>query len=500
MDLKVNNYLHSLNYNPATPQSGKIELFDVRTLQLDRNESISFKEMEILPIDYKNDLRKVFLSAINKNGVQKEIKEKNATSISLKIINDKLVYKLDGSKDYKTLNDEKVQKAFKRTARNIKKYLKNVGTLKEKEFNISTVDENIIKSGPSDIEKVSNKIFKKIKKSNTEWSLWTIWACELRGAFQKTSNFLGIDINWRILPKGMDDALGYMFGSLGILSGIKLERNSRKIEDTEGQRDGRHKITRNVIAMIGGTIDCIAKTLAITGKTLAKVILSGFASVIFIFVTIYATLRYLYFNLKALAFKYKFSKYTENNKLNEQQKIMSSLKFLKNKITVTKKEAVNIIKKIRKQNPTFSDYKIKKVAHEQIAKKLLTKIKRFERRVGPKIANMMQKDIDEILKNPTNLKNIEKAHEILKKVKTRNDLMVHENKWYAIASLLQGLEIILFIVFGYITLAALIGGISSTIVLIMLGAYFYRKHIKVEGKEDKSMLDENLDLIIDPSK
>ncbi len=499
MSLKVNNDLHFINSDPAKNVNKKIEVFDIGNFQLDQDVTISSKEMEILPHNYKADIRNIFLKVINKNKVQKEIEEKNATSISLKVIDGKLVYKLDSSKNYQNVQDEKIQKAFQKIAKNIKSYLNNVGALKEKQTAISKVDKDIIQTSPKDVEKISKEILRKMKKSDTEWSLWAVWACSLRKAFQKICVFLDIKINWKVIPPGIDDTLAYLFAFFGILNGIEIQRDSKKIGDLEGQKDGRYKILRNALAIIGSTFDFIGKTFAIAYGVLMTIILSIVASSILTVVTILASLKYLYLAVHANRFKNKFTKYTENEKLNQKQRIEAALKFLKSKVSVTEQEACKIIDKVRKQNKTVSDYKIKKIAHEEIAKKLLTKIKRFERRVGSGIVGPIQENVDKILQDLQDPKNIKKAQIILEKVKSKNNLTIQENKWYLIATLLQTLEIVLLIVFGFTALAALMGGLSSVIVVVIIAAYLYRKHIQKEKDLDKCILDENLKFLAEPA-
>lgn len=498
MSLKVSNDLHSLNSSFGTSLAEKTELFDISNFQLDENQAISSREMEILPIDYKNDLRNIFFSVINRSDVQKEIKKQSATTISLKTVNGKIVYKLSGSKDYKTIQDEKIQKAFKRVAIDIKQYLNNLGTVKERQLSMSKIDRDIIESCPNDVEKVSKEVFKKMKKSDSEWSLWAVWACSLRDVFDKICAFLGIKFDFEI-PQGIDDIIAYLFGFFGILNGNEIEKDSKKIGDIEGQKEGRQKILRNVLSIIGTIIDFIGKTLIQAGNALLKVVLGTIASVIFFIVTLYALLKYSYLWIEALVFKRKFSKYTENQKLTIEQRMLSALKFLKNRVTVTNEEAYDILNKVREQNPISSDYKIKKLAHDEISKKLLTKVKRFERRVGDGLVGPIQENVDKILKNPKDPNNIKKAELILKKVHYKSDLNIQENKWNAIATLFEVAQIILLVVFGYVTLAALSGALSSAISVIMIGAYFYRKHVAKEKELKSTLLDEKLDLLADPA-
>jgi len=516
MSLKTNNNFSNPSLN--TTQNGKIELFEIRNFQLSKNVCISAKEMQILPVDYKNDLRKIFLKIINKSEVKNEIRQKDATSISLKVIDNKLVYKLDGSKEYKTIQDAKVQKAFQKIAKNIKKYLRNTGTLKEKQ--ISKVDKCIISTSPSNVEKVSKEVFKKFKKSDAEWKLWVIWGNEIKSAIEKIFKVFNLEgsffTTWineiksaiekifkfsnsknLFFTNDIGDVLGYLFGLYGIFNGMEIERDSRKIKDIEGQKDGRHKIYRNILTVLGGTIEIVTENLSKVTFTLLKTILNTLASFIFILVAICSTLKYAYFAMKANLFKCKYTRYTENEKLDEVKKMLSVLRFFKNKITVTNEEARKIIKKIRKQNPISTDYKLKKTFHKEITKKLLSKIKRFERRVGSGVVSTIQQNVDEILKDPTNEKNIEKAKKILNEIKNKNNWNITENKWYAIAAILQGLEIVLVVVLGSSALTAVVGSFSSAVIVIMFSIYFYKKYFLKE--KEKCKLDENLDLLADPS-
>ena len=111
----------------------------------------------------------------------------------------------------------------------------------------------------------------------------------------------------------------------------------------------------------------------------------------------------------------------------------------------------------------------------------------------------MYKNIRAILDNTTNEKNDEKYLKIFKKVKEGNRFIFHENMWYVIATLLHGVQIILMIALGASLMAMIVGSISSSIFIMILSRWFYRKYIsKVDKEEDKVMLAENLKMLQDP--
>lgn len=500
MSLKVNNDL-SFNF-VRNNFSEKTEIFDIGSFQLEKDLSIGSKEISKLPSSMQDEIKGIFLSIVNRADVQKVINEKKSSSISLNIKDGKLFYRLQGTSEYKEVLDKKVQKCFERVALETKKYLKNIQALNEsgrKIVKISDCDKEILKSAPNDVEKVSKAMFKKMKKSDAEWSSWVIWACSLREFLEKICKFLGIKFDFKIIPDGVDSLLGYLFGVFGVFNGLEQDRDSKKIGDVEGQREGKNKVFRNALSLFGSIFDCISKALMQTVYAASKIVFGAVASIIFVVVSIYSTIRYAYSYLIALNFRSKFSKYLDNYKLTDHEKMIGALKFLKNRVTVTEDESLDIINKIRKQNPTLEPNKVKERAHIEISKKLLTKVKRFERRVGDGIVSTIHQHVDNILKDPKNADNIKRANLIFTKVKDKNLLNIQENKWYAIAALLTVSELVLLYAFGYSTLASLCGGLSSGIGAIIMGAYFYKKYLKKEKELKQTMIDQKLDLLADPA-
>lgn len=509
MNLKVENNLHFLNSHLATSQ--KTEIFNIGSFQLDDGVSISSKEMEILPLDYKNDIKNIFFSVLNKKEIQKEAEKINAVSISIKVVDGKLVYKLNGSKEFKSVLDEKIQKTFIRLAKDIRRYLNDIGSLKEKQIRMSKTDKDIIETSPKDVEKIPKKVFKKMEKSNAEWSFWALfvgtivstlekiidWLSTIKYYVIKAFSIIGIDLS-KIIPKGVDEIFSYLINVFGLLNAIEIEKDSKKIGDTEGIKDGKNKILSNVLSILKSIIDFISKTLIEVGSIIAKTVLTILATALDCIVSIYCLFKCTYSYLIQVAFRYRFSKYTENKKLTKIQRMTSALKFLKSKVTVASEEAYDIINKVREQNPNLSDYKIKKIAHEEISKKVLTKVKRFERRVGDGIAGPLQENVDKILKNPTEPNNIRKGELILNEVKKSNDLQIQENQLYAVTTVLDLMVVIISAYFGELVLTTVAGVISGAIVSGIKARTFYKKHIKREKELKKSILDEKLDYLADP--
>jgi hypothetical protein len=481
---------------------------DLTYFQLDENICISAKEIEILPDSYKNQIKSIFSKVLKNKDVLDEVKKEDASSIAIKIQNKKLAYSLDGKNENAFLSDKKIQKAFEKVTRNIKRYLKNTKTIKGRKVqDLTKIDQNIIKNRPVDIKKIkadekilkkrpSNvarvplKYFRKFKKSDAEWSLWAVWVSDIQNAVIKAFKILSMEFSFLSNIKGWDDWLGYLVGSFGIINGIENIKDAKKINDREGKYDGIHKIIRNTFAIAAGSIDWVGKVIKTAGHFVIKLALSIIASSVFLFVTLYALARFVYFDIKAIHFKKKLNEYLENDKLTDEEKKIGALNFLKDKLMVSKRKSFKILKKIRKQNPTLSDEKIEKLVHEEIKKLVVTKVKRFERRVGPNVAALIQRNIKEILKDPKNDLNIKKINTIFEKVLYKNSVTVHENTLFSLAIAFQGIELLLFIIIGF-SIPALIPGVLSTAFFAYLQGYsFYRKYILKEDKKDKKDEDE----------
>ncbi|NGX32706.1 MAG: hypothetical protein K1060chlam4_00756 [Candidatus Anoxychlamydiales bacterium] len=476
---------------------------DLTYFQLDENTCISAKEIEKLQDSYKEQIKSVFSKVLKNRDVLDGIKKIEASSISIKIQDKKLAYSLEDASESTLLSDKKTQKAFERVARNVKRYLKNTKTIKDRKVqDITIVDRNIIKGRPSDIRKIKAdekllkkrrpdiiriplKYFSKFRKADAEWSLWSVFLSDIQTFVVKAFKFISVEFSFLKNIKGWDDWLGYLVGSFGVINGIENIKDARKIDDREGKYDGIHKIIRNTFAIVGGSIDWIGKTIKTVGHVVIKLALSIIATSVFLFVTLYALARFVYFDIKAIHFKKKLNEYLKNDKLTDEEKKIGALNFLKDKLMVSKRKSFKILKKIRKQNPDLSDEKIEKLVHGEIKKLVETKVKRFERRVGSNVASLIQRNIKQILKDPNNNLNIENVNKIFEKVLYKNSLTIHGNTLFSLAIALQGIEFILFMIIGFAIPALIPGALSSMLFAYLQGYSFYRKYYLKEDKIDK---------------
>ncbi|NGX52659.1 MAG: hypothetical protein KR126chlam5_00962 [Candidatus Anoxychlamydiales bacterium] len=488
---------------------------DLTYFQLDKSTYISAKEIEMLPDSYKEQTKSIFAKVLKNKDVLESIKKVDVSTISLKIQNKKLAYSFDDKNESIFLSDKKTQKAFEKVTRNIKRYLKNTKTIKGRKVqNLTIIDKNIIKGRPFDIRKISAderalkkkypnlirvplkylrvplKYFSKFRKSDAEWSLWAVFLSDIQVFAVKSFKFISVELAFLKNIKGWDDWLGYLVGSFGVLNGIENIKDARKIDDREGKYDGIHKIIRNTFAIVGGSIDWIGKAIKTVGHVVIKLALSIIATSVFLFVTLYALVRFVYFDIKAIHFKKKLNEYLKNDKLTDEEKKIGALNFLKDKLMLSKEKSFKILKKIRKENPGFSDDKIEKLFHGKIKKLVETKVKRFERRVGSNVASLIQRNVKQILKDPKNDLNIENINKIFEKVLYKNSVTIHENTVFSLAIALQGIEFILFMIIGFTIPALIPGALSSMLFAYVQGYSFYRRFYLKENKIDKKDEDE----------
>jgi hypothetical protein len=401
---------------------------------------------------------------------------------------------LGGSTEYKAVKDKKIQNLFQRILKAIGKYFLNIGVINKK-IVITKADEKILKE--AEVEKVKKQILEKIKTGDTEYSLYAIFALEVNTFVDKASRSVGVIRE--LVPASVTDACGYAFGGYGIYDGQQIIKNSNEIDDKEGMRDGVNKIARNVITIIGSFLKFLAGAIKSIKNSSSKFLMNLCGDILFVLVSIYLEFKYLYLYFAALKFKRKLNAYLENGNLSEQERIKSALKYLKTKVSISQEESLKFVKKMRLQYPTLSDYKIKKLAERAIAKKLLTKEKRFERRVDIDEISLIQNNADKILADLSDPKNMMMAKKIIEKVKYKNDINIKENFSYGLATLFSTFEIIVFLAIGVPTIAYVIGALSSAITVSVLGAYFYRKGKKyfapINEDENKSKIDQKLQLI-----
>ncbi len=484
-----------------------VKPLDLTYFQLDENVCVSAKEIAILPDSYKNQIKDIFLRILKNKKVLDEIKKRDASSIAIKIQNKRLVYSLDG-KNNTFLNDKKIQKAFEKVSRNIKRYLKNIKVIKDcKISNLSIKEQNLIKNRAFDIEKIKRqekalkkrypnyihfplKYIEKFAKADAEWSIWAVFLSDIQGTIVKAFRVLSKEVEFLNNIKGWDDWLGYIVGSFGVINGFADVIDAKKINDKEGKYDGIHKIIRNSFAIGAGTIDWIGKTIKATSHFVLKLALSISALFVFLFVTLYAMARFIYFDIKAIHFKKKLNEYLKNEKLSEEEKKIGALKFLKDKLMVSKRRSQKILKKIKQENSNLSDEKIQKIFNEKIINLIKTKVKRFERRVGSDLASVIQRNIKDILKNPENEMNIEKTNKIFERIQYKNQVTINENTLYSLAIAFQGIELALFIIIGATVPSFAIGAISTFLFIVLTIYSKYRQYVLKDEKKDKIFAEE----------
>ena len=208
----VNEKLDFSNYKGLTEgENAKVIPMGITHFQLVENTFLSSKDLDLLPSYLKARINHLFTKVVLKKQLQKEIKEKDVFNVSIGTINGKLAYRLTAD-GYKTLQDKKLQKEFSKCSRKIKKYLKNIDRIKI-EKKISKADESIISSSPLTIDKVSKTFLKSLKKSDSEWSLWAIFAMEIRNAISKFCDMF--NISWKstasLFPLWTEDILETCF-------------------------------------------------------------------------------------------------------------------------------------------------------------------------------------------------------------------------------------------------------------------------------------------------
>ena len=144
---------------------------------------ISFSDIGLLPSDLRDDINEVFREVVLSKDVQEDIRGFNGHYFSIGTINGKLSYKID-SREFKEFKNDKIQKVFASKLRKAKKYLTNIGKLTF-DKKVSSSDEKIINSAPKKISEVSKTTLKKMNKSDSEWSLWAIFAMSIKSMLDK---------------------------------------------------------------------------------------------------------------------------------------------------------------------------------------------------------------------------------------------------------------------------------------------------------------------------
>ncbi|NGX56193.1 MAG: hypothetical protein K1060chlam5_00430 [Candidatus Anoxychlamydiales bacterium] len=418
------------------------------------------------------------------------------STLEIKVENNKLQVKIDGTPSI-TLDNPKIKDAFEKAVFHTKKYLENISFRNKEVEQISSESSEIISHLQNEVTKVRKKYFKKNEKNDIEWLFLASWGVSISDAYYKVCSFFDLKSTplLNIPVQGIGDLVGYITSVYGLKEGYELKRDSSKVNDGEGIFEGRAKMTRHAFSIMAVFFAAVgdlfyalkSNTLRPTISTSLGLGMTSISYAIFAIVTLGSTLKYYHSYKIASNFDERLNSYLKNDVLSEQNKSLGALKFLRESITLSKEEIIEIYKRIKEKNPDLENLEIINLAEKETRKRQMVKLYRLSRRLSLSDyqAKVIFDNLDALSLKPYFKESREKLSKIITIIKELNQITIAESKWYAISALFSVLQLAAIACLAMHHLPLLLGFLSTTSFVYISAIYFYKKHVTDRKKEEK---------------
>lgn len=164
--------------------------------------------------------------------------------------------------------------------------------------------------------------------------------------------------------------------------GIAEYKRSDLIGDPEGLRRSKMRLlsgticsTASVTYLVGRICDSAAATAASTVALHTAISLFGVGSFLAMGVSLLGALRCNRFNKR-------LNEYLDHPKLTPVERLQGALRFLKEEISVTEEEKVDLIRKVEQEHPDWSPEQKEKLVQQKLADLTEVKVKYMKRRTS----------------------------------------------------------------------------------------------------------------------
>ena len=269
--------------------------------------------------------------------------------------------------------------------------------------------------------------------------------------------------------------LGYASSGIGLLLGstvtigsnvVKFHK-SQKIGDGEGMRQAGSQILSGAITTNAVTLSLFHQIVlsSLAGLGIAANVFFGLGSLVTIGIAGWSIYR-------SSLFYFKIDGHSDSQHLNEKERVVKTLKFLKEKIAPTEKEKETIVKKIDKLHPNWSLEEKLSAVKQKMVDLAEVKCKYVQRRTSPGMAERVLKEIDNHLERSNNplsdSKALDAAKELIEAVKKETKKKLLFTTIVAVTSLIALTALILSTFFSLGIVPFVLYTVSSAIALGIL--------------------------------
>ena len=266
----------------------------------------------------------------------------------------------------------------------------------------------------------------------------------------------------------LSSGIGILVGSaVTIGNGVADLNKSQQIGDGEGMRRAVTQIGSGAISTSASLLSLIyettVSTLAVIG--VAEDVFFGVGSVVNMTISGWAIYR-------SACFLSRIDGHLESINLNEKERVVKALEFLKEKIAPTEREKESIVKEIERIYPKWRLQEKITAAKRKILDLAEVKFRYVKRRTGQKTAERILTDVckhlDRLRSPKSDLFHLASAKELISEVKNQTKKEILINAIVAITSLIAFTALIIGTFFSLGALPFVLYAISSAIALGIL--------------------------------
>lgn len=192
---------------------------------------------------------------------------------------------------------------------------------------------------------------------------------------------------------GLSSSIGLVMGSTVLVgNGIADFNKSQKIGDVEGAQRAGSQIASGTLLTNASALSlaCALSTPSLMGLSIAANVFYGLGSLLTLGVSGWDIYR-------ASLLRSETNAIMGNKNLNEKERVIKTLEFLKNKISPTAKEKEAILKRVEKLHPEWDSSQKLAEVKRKISDLAEVKARYFKRRTNQKMAERLLMEIDKLL-------------------------------------------------------------------------------------------------------
>jgi len=265
----------------------------------------------------------------------------------------------------------------------------------------------------------------------------------------------------------VSSGIGLLIGSaVTVGHGIADLNKSQTIGDTEGVQRAGTQIASGAVSTNAAALSLAsATTVSLYGLGVAADIFWGVGSVLNLGISGWGIYR-------AARFRSRIDNYLDSKKLNERERIVKTLEFLKEKVTPTDKEKEAIVREVERLHPKWGPQETLREIKRKVLDLGEVKIRYFKRRTcqstAEKVLLQVDKHLNRLRRPDCDLAHLAEAKKLIHEVKKQNENKILLSAVILITSLISFTALIIGTFFSLGILPFALYAISSAIALGIL--------------------------------